>query len=128
METINDRLSQLVNAYSGGNQRKFTELIGLPEGSLSNYLSKAKNSIPGADKLEKIVNSLDVDAMWLLTGKGKMKRTTTFIDDNPVNTELLQLCKSLVANYTQRDEVMAQIVSMIQRLEEYVYGKANIFC
>ena len=118
METINDRLSQLVNAYSGGNQRKFTELIGLPEGSLSNCLSKAKNSIPGADKLEKIVNSLDVDAMWLLTGKGKMKRTTTFIDDNPVNTELLQLCKSLVANYTQRDEVMAQIVSMIKRLEE----------
>lgn len=115
METINDRLAQLVNAYSGGNQSEFAEMIGLPAGSLSNYLSKG--SIPGADKLEKIVNSLDVDAMWLLTGKGEMKRARNSFVTDPVQTELFQICKSLIENHKRHDEVMTRLVSMVKNME-----------
>ena len=115
METINERLAQLVNFYADGNQSAFTKMVGLPEGSLSNYL--AKGSMPGADKLEKIVNSLDVDAMWLLTGKGEMKRKLKCTQESSELSELLQLCKSLVTNYQQRDEVMGKLVSMVKILD-----------
>ena len=36
------------------------------------------------------------------------------IDDN---RELIELCKSLVANYQQRDDVMSKLVSMVKGLE-----------
>ena len=114
METINDRLQQLVNAYSDGNQAAFTERIGLPKGSLSNYLNKP--SKPGSDILEKIVNSLDVDAMWLLTGKGEMKRKE-IPEPEKYNKKLLDLCKALVSNYQQRDEVMSKLISMVNQME-----------
>ena len=55
--------------------------------------------------------------MWLLTGKGEMKRATIPFDATPAHLELLQLCKSLVANYQQRDQVMGQLVSMVNNLD-----------
>ena len=114
METINDRLNQIKIAYFGGNQRAFAAHIGLPPGSISNYLNK--DSKPGSDVLERIVNSLDVDAMWLLTGKGEMKRNS-FADPTIFNTELIDLCKALISNYQQRDEVMARLVSMVNQIK-----------
>ncbi len=114
METINDRLNQIKNAYFDGNQRAFAAHIGLPAGSMSNYLNK--DSKPGCDVLEKIVNSLDVDAMWLLTGNGEMKRKT-FVEPTMFNTELINLCKALISNYQQRDEVMSRLISMVNQIK-----------
>ena len=112
METINDRLQQLVNAYGGVGP--VTLKAELAQGSLSNYLNKG--SKPGTDILVKIVNSLDVDANWLLTGKGDMKRKE-IPDPLLFNQKLLEVCKSLIANYQQRDEVMAQLISMVKQME-----------
>lgn len=114
METINDRLNQIVKVYFGENQTNFSNHIGIPKGSISNYLNKG--SKPGVDVLEKIVNSLDVDAMWLLTGKGEMKRKTYF-EPTKFNSELINLCKALIANYQQRDEVMSRLVSMVNQIQ-----------
>lgn len=38
------------------------------------------------------------------------------IKDN--NRELIELCKSLVANFQQRDDVMSKLVSMVKGMEE----------
>lgn len=114
METINERLNQIKNAYFKGSQKAFAEYIGLPPGSISNYLNK--DSKPGYDVLERIVNSLDVDAMWLLTGNGEMRRKT-FVETTPFNTELINICKALIANYQQRDEVMSRLISMVNQIQ-----------
>ena len=114
METINDRLNQIKNAYFDGNQRAFAAHIGLPPGSISNYLNKG--SKPGLDVLERIVNSLDVDAMWLLTGNGEMKRNS-IMDPAMFNSELINLCKALISNYQQRDEVMSRLISMVNQIK-----------
>ena len=66
--------------------------------------------------LKKIVNSLDVDAMWLLTGNGEMKRKT-FVEPTMFNTELINLCKALISNYQQRDEVMSRLISMVNQIK-----------
>lgn len=62
----------------------------------------------------------DVSAEWLLRGTGEMTSKNTFAKnysnikaDDLDQQELLGLCKALVANYQQRDEVMAKLVSMV---------------
>ena len=67
MQTITDLMF-------GSNKAAFAKAIGIAPTSITNYLGKQRASKPSADLLEKIVNSLDIDAMWLLTGKGEMRR------------------------------------------------------
>ncbi len=73
METINDRMEMIVNVDFGGNKTAFATAIGIAPTSITNYIGKTRKSRPSSDLLEKIVNSLDIDAMWLLTGKGNMR-------------------------------------------------------
>lgn len=74
MDTVNDRMQAITDLMFGGNKAAFAKAIGIAPTSITNYLGKQRASKPSADLLEKIVNSLDVDAMWLLTGKGEMRR------------------------------------------------------
>ncbi len=119
METINDRMELIVNAYFDGNKSAFATAIGIAPTSITNYIGKKRKSKPSSDLLEKIVNSLDVDAMWLLTGRGNMKRKSIdeYNEAQYDNRELLSLCKALVANYQQRDDVMNKLVSMVKVME-----------
>ena len=84
METINDRMQEIVDVYFDGNKAAFAKKIGIAPTSITNYLGKQRASKPSADLLEKIVNSLDIDAMWLLTGKGRMDRTS--IDEQRIES------------------------------------------
>lgn len=79
METINDRMQHIADVFFGGNKAAFAKAIGIVPTSITNYIGKQRASKPSSDLLGKIVNSLDVDAMWLLTGKGDLKRK--HIDD-----------------------------------------------
>ena len=121
MDTINDRLSQIVNNMFDGNAANFGKAIGVSKGTVSNYVSSKENpgkslSKPGYDFLEKVVNSLKVDANWLLTGRGEMQRKET-PEPDAFNQELIEVCKALIANYQQRDEVMSQLISMVKQME-----------
>jgi len=85
METINDRMQMIADKMFGGNKAAFAKAIGIAPTSITNYLGKQRASKPSSDLLQKIVNSLDIDAMWLLTGNGNMSRSTAIneqIDDS----------------------------------------------
>lgn len=71
METINDRMEMLINERFNGNKAAFAKSIGLPPTGLSNYLGTKRRSKPSVDMVTKIVVSLNVDALWLLTGEGQ---------------------------------------------------------
>lgn len=121
MGSINDRLSQIVNNMFADNAANFGKAIGASKGTVSNYVRSKENqgktlSKPGFDFLQKVVNSLDIDANWLLTGKGQMHRKET-PDPDAFNQELIEVCKALIANYQQRDEVMSQLISMVKQME-----------
>lgn len=66
-ETIHDRIGTLVQEYGDGKNTVFANKIGVSEGNIRGYI---KGIMPKADVLEKIVKTLDVNAMWLLTGIG----------------------------------------------------------
>lgn len=71
MNTINDRMELLVNQCFGGNKAAFAKAIDLPPTIMSSYLGTKRRSKPSVDMVAKIVQTLDVDARWLLTGEGE---------------------------------------------------------
>ena len=115
METINDRLSQVVNQMFGGNKAACERAVGMKLNALSNYVGPGKHSVPGTDILEKILSSIDVDALWLITGKGEMERKPPMTDVE--SAELLKLCKELVASYQQFGEQMSRLEALVKRME-----------
>lgn len=70
-----------------GNKAAFAKAIGIAPTSITNYLGKQRASRPSSDLLQKIVNSLDVDAMWLLTGQGELRRSAAI--NNKIDDSLL---------------------------------------
>ncbi len=87
METINDRMQMIADMMFDGNKAAFAKAIGIAPTSITNYLGKQRASRPSSDLLQKIVNSLDVDAMWLLTGQGELRRSAAI--NNKIDDSLL---------------------------------------
>lgn len=87
METINDRMQMIADVMFDGNKAAFAKAIGIAPTSITNYLGKQRASRPSSDLLQKIVNSLDVDAMWLLTGQGELRRSAAI--NNKIDDSLL---------------------------------------
>ena len=67
--TIHERIECLVKTLAGGKNTAFAAKLGVSEANIRGYI---KGVIPKADVLQKIVISYDIDATWLLTGKGDM--------------------------------------------------------
>lgn len=70
-ETIHDRIGELVKEFGEGKNTVFASKLGVSEGNIRGYI---KGIVPKHDILEKIVKCFDINAEWLLTGIGEMKR------------------------------------------------------
>lgn len=69
-KTIGDRIYLLVEHLTGGNITAFAQPLNINEANIRSYT--ARGVIPKADVLEKIVKYYEVNANWLMTGKGEM--------------------------------------------------------
>lgn len=68
--SVNQRIRFLIEQM-GLSSRAFSELIGESPTNTHNYIGK-RNSMPGADYLEKVTNHFEnVNPIWLVTGKGE---------------------------------------------------------
>lgn len=92
----------------------FEKILNASNGSWEKAKSVSEEKIIRFTKLFPEVNPT-----WLVTGEGSMLledvQTSPSLNDKSV--ELLTLCKALIANYQQRDEVMAQLISMVKQME-----------
>lgn len=74
--TVKERIIAFIK-HKQLSQKKFEELIGVSNGFVNN-ISKGI----GADKLHRIVSAFpELDANWLMTGKGEMIRTAQTVGD-----------------------------------------------
>lgn len=109
-------LEQLVNHYTDGNKANFAAMIGIKPQLLSNWL---KRNTFDAECLFK--GCKGISAEWLLSGEGDMFITSQNGNSHSVNQvsngEIITLCKILVENYQQRDDVMNKLVSMVKCME-----------
>lgn len=103
-----------------GGMRQLASDIGMSEANLHRCVNN--NKIQAAD-LEQIALKLRVDIRLFFDDEVRalanstdtdIPASTPIIDDN---RELFELCKSLVSNFQQRDDVMNKLVSMVKRIE-----------
>lgn len=108
-------LEQLINHYTDGNKSKFANMLDIKPQTINTWLTRKTFDA------ELIYSKCDnVSGDWLLSGDGDMIKTDIHfenINSENVNKELLELCKSLVANFQQRDDVMNKLVSMVKGIE-----------
>lgn len=104
----------LVNFYSNGNQAQFAAKLGIPAQNVSAWI---KRSTFNAELIYEKCEGVSAD--WLLSGRGEMLKGLCDVDASQPNSdkELIGLCKLLVANYQQRDNVMNKLVSMVKGME-----------
>lgn len=76
--TIHERIECLVKTLAGGKNTAFAAKLEVSEANIRGYI---KGVIPKADVLQKIVTSYDVNATWLLTGKGSMLKNDAPVGD-----------------------------------------------
>ena len=81
-KTIAGRIEMLVNAVAGGKNTIFAAGVGINEANVRSYI---RGTLPRADILEKIVITYDVNARWLLTGKGEMFKQDPAPNSLPAN-------------------------------------------
>lgn len=107
-----DILETLINYYCDGNKAKFAAMIDITPQLLSNWLKR--NTL---DYEQVYSGCPNLSGDWLLSGEGDIIRQTSQNDNKQNgNKELLALCKSLVDNYQQRDDVMSKLVSMVRSM------------
>lgn len=94
-----------------GGMRKLAVDIGMSEANLHRCVNNNKMQ---AENLEKIAQVCNVDIRIFFDIIPKMSSDKPEEDKNG---HLLQLCKELVRNYQKRDEVMAQLISMVKQME-----------
>lgn len=105
---IKDRMEQF-RLEQGLTVQKFEKLCGFSNGGW------AKSKELSEKNLIRFIRTYpEVDANWLLKGE-EINVSSDFKDDlSNINVnELMSLCKSLIKNYQQRDEVMCQLTSML---------------
>lgn len=109
-------VKKLSEKYNGG-LKKLAADIGMSEQNLHRCIRY--NKIQAAD-LELIALKLKVD-IRIFFDKELMfyneNDTTNITKINDSSKELVDLCKSLVANFQQRDDVMNKLVSMVRGME-----------
>lgn len=103
-----------------GGMRQLASDIGMSEANLHRCVNN--NKIQASD-LEQIAVMLNVDIRLFFNEEVRALADNTdshnfasvpVVDENK---ELIELCKSLVANFKQRDEVMNKLVSMFKGME-----------
>jgi len=102
-------LECLINHYSDGNQAKFAAILGVPAQNINAWLKR--NTFNAELIYEKCEG---VSADWLLSGEGEMLKEQHNVDSVRSDKKLIELCKLLVENYQQRDEVMSKLISWVE--------------
>ena len=106
-------LECLINYYTDGNKTRFASMVGVTPQLISNWLSR--NTFDAEVIFSRCKN---VSASWLLSGCGEMiidnkqdveERTP---EADRINKELIELCKQLISNYKQRDNIIEKLVAM----------------
>lgn len=108
-----DMLENLINYYTDGNRAKFAAKLGVNAQNISAWLNR---STFDAELI--YCKCENVSASWLLSGYGDMINTNeqnVCIEkqiEYSRSRELIGICKELIDNYKQRDNIIDKLVSI----------------
>lgn len=107
-----EKIRELSASYPGG-IKKLASDIGMSEANFHRCINNCKMQ---AGDLEKVAIKLKVDIGTFFDEQAKKSASHVYQKGATSGSELIELCKELVANYQQRDLVMKEL---ILRLKKY---------
>lgn len=119
---ISERIKELVDTYANGNNVHFAKMIGTSEANVRNYINGIQ---PKFEILAAIKEKLEINAEWLLTGRGektvkndseppKEKDTPA---SEPVNLDIVD---RLLLAISQKDKKIEEQAETIGKLRQEV--------
>lgn len=112
--TFYDRLLQIMSYLKVDSFRGFAKKIDI---SYSKFQSYQRGSQPGIDVLDKIISiNPEVNAEWLVTGKGKMLKESDINSDDDIDilTEVIsnqkQEISDLKAQIREKDKQLGELI------------------
>lgn len=84
MNSIGQRINELVKYFSNGNNSDFAAKIGVSEANIRNYINDRAE--PKFNILEKIAINFEINYEWLLTGKGDMLKNAGYTNEGTKTT------------------------------------------
>lgn len=114
---MNDRLKQFIE-YLGISTRGFEQKISVSNGLIARFLSK--NTTIQSDVLSKICDTFPgLNPDWLLTGKGKMLRTSEVYhpsgeDYSASDNHMQSLIDILNRTLSEKDKQISQLLEIIK--------------
>jgi phage repressor protein C with HTH and peptisase S24 domain len=70
---VSHRLSEVIDHFSGGNEKRFAESIGVKPAVINNYTKGKQQSKPGFEVLNRICETYpSINMEWLICGRGSM--------------------------------------------------------
>ncbi len=106
--TKSDILTSLIDYYCEGNKTKFANMIGITPQTLSNWI--LRNTID-YDIVYNGCKNLSGD--FLLSGEGAVERQF-YSGTSQIDNEVAKLCKLLIDNYSQRDEAIKKLLTILK--------------
>ena len=104
---IKDRINEFIRSR-GLSIKEFEEKIGKSNGSWKNAKTISE------DVLICFLEAFpEINLEWPLRGQGEML-VSGKLSSSDVDEKLLGLCKLLIENYQQRDQVMSELVSIVK--------------
>jgi hypothetical protein len=126
--TINTRIKMIIKTL-GFTVNGFAKTVGVSHPLLFNY---TKERDPSFDFLNKLLNQFpNIDAEWLITGKGEMCKgnyqhnevhTNTGVvgiqgDNNEINNKVIGITKNFVELLKNKDEQINNLIGIIKNYE-----------
>jgi hypothetical protein len=113
MSKINLRINELAMNYFDGNNSKMANILSTSEANIRNYRS---NREPKIEFINKIVEHLEINYEWLLSGKGNMFKS----ENSKTNTDYKNKYDELVIENSILSKKVIQTFEKIISLQDKI--------
>jgi phage repressor protein C with HTH and peptisase S24 domain len=105
---VSQRLSEIIEQFAEGNEKRFAESIGVKPAVINNYTKGKQQSKPGFEVLQKICDTYpSINIEWLINGRGQLRKGQTkptervliTTQDTSGNTSVPLINRRAAANY-----------------------------
>lgn len=114
--TINDRFEAIICDLYGGNNAAFAKAIGVAPTVIQNVIGKRKGK-PSFDVLAKVCALANINAEWVMTGHGRMLKSSSSSPTASKLANVTPLEEILISRVQKQAEEIGRLKAKIEQLE-----------
>lgn len=123
MDTVNERIKEIVDEYFNGNVSEFERTSNIKPSTIKNIIGGRKTK-PSYDILENILrNNVQISAEWLITGMGEKNKTDIQFIHHPKSADILVESQDIILYDIN---AAANLKTLLADKSQNIIGKISI--